>query len=121
MKIKSGTEEQYDRYKTVNSTDAYSARVVSYAEDWANLMEARMAKGERIADIAKPTSSDADTDGITGYMYGAAVAGLARFWEHGEALRLWHNLATQLRDEGKRANDSGGVLNPAILNIASKI
>lgn len=114
MKLKPGTEQAYAEYKAKN-TDAYGGGVVSYGEDWANLMEARMANGERIADIAKPTSHEADTDGITGFMYGCAVQALAHFWEHGEALRLWHNLDAQIKDEGVRANESGGVLNPAIL------
>jgi hypothetical protein len=42
---------------------------------------------------------------------------LASCWEHGEELRRWHNLKTQIRDEGEKANESGGVLNPALLNI----
>lgn len=29
--------------------------------------------------------------GITGYMYDQAVVTLARIWEHGEELRVWHN------------------------------
>lgn len=118
MKLKQGTEQQYADYKAKN-TDPYGGRVVSYSEDWANLMEARMALGEKIAAIAQPTSQEADTDGITGFMYGCAVSGLAKFWEHGEALRLWHNLDTQLGKEGEKANESGGVLNPALLNIGS--
>lgn len=50
-------------------------------------------------------------------MYGVAVSTLAKVWKHGEALRMWHNLTTQLRDEGEKANESGGVLNPACLSI----
>ncbi len=116
MKLKPGSEKEYEDYKAKN-TDPYGGRVVSYGEDWVNLMEARMATGEKIADIAKPTSLEADTDGITGFMYGCAVQALAHFWEHGENLRLWHNLDTQIKDEGEKANKSGGVLNPALLNI----
>jgi hypothetical protein len=81
------------------------------------MMEARMAKGERIADIAEECSHLANEEGITGFMYGAAVMTLSSVWIHGEALRLWHNLKYQLRDEGKRANDNGGVLNPAVLRM----
>ena len=117
MKLKTGTEDEYSKYKAINADNPYSARVVSYGEDWANLMEARFAQGEKIADCADATSREADTDGITGFMYGCAVQALAHFWEHGEALRLWHNLKTQIGKEGERANESGGVLNPAILNI----
>ena len=97
--------------------DGYGGAVMTYAERWARMMEARMAKGERLADIADECSHLADEEGITGFMYGAAVSTLAAVWIHGEALRLWHNLKYQLRDEGKRANDNGGVLNPACLSL----
>ncbi len=100
----------------VNS-DGYSGAVMNYAERWARLMEARMSKGERIADIADDCSHLADSEGITGFMYGCAVGILSKVWQHGEALRLWHNLKTQIKDEGVRANESGGVLNPAMLSI----
>lgn len=97
--------------------DGYGGAVMTYAERWARLMEARMAKGERIADIADECSHLADEEGITGFMYGAAVSTLAAVWQHGEALRLWHNLKAQIRDEGEKANESGGVLNPACLSL----
>lgn len=116
MKLKTGTEQEYEQYKAKNA-DPYGGRVVSYGEDWANLMERRMKNGEKIADIAGPTSREADTDGITGFMYGCAVQALAHFWEHGEALRLWHNLKSQIGKEGEKANESGGVLNPAVLKL----
>lgn len=100
------------------NTDPYGSGVIRYAERWANLMEERMAEtGAPVKDIAKETSHAADTEGITGFMYGAAVSVLAGVWEHGEALRRWHNLDTQLGTEGERANETGGILNPALLNI----
>lgn len=100
-----------------NNTDPYGARIYSYAEDWANFMEREMAKGATVAECAEATSREADTDGITGFMYGAAVATLAHVWAHGEELRRWHNKETQIGTEGDRANETGGVLNPAVLNI----
>lgn len=104
--------------KTVEAnTDGYGSGVIRFAERWADLMEQRMAEGATLTDIAKKASHDADTEGVTGFMYGCAVSILAKVWEHGEDLRRWHNLETQLRDEGVKANESGGVLNPAILNI----
>lgn len=116
MQLKPNLENKYKAYKAKN-TDPYGARVVSYGEDWANLMEARMQKGEKLTDIAKETSHEADTDGITGFMYGCAVSALSHFWLHGEELRQWHNLKTQIRTEGEEANKTGGVLNPALLTI----
>jgi len=103
-----------------NNRDPYGGRVISYAADWAHLMEARMATGAKLEDIAESTSREADYDGITGFMYGAAVSVLSHAWEHGDTLRRWHNLKTQIGNEGERANESGGTLNPALLNIGTK-
>lgn len=100
--------------------DPYGGAVINYAERWADLMEERMDNGAQLADVAKTASHDADEEGITGFMYGAAVSVLASSWEHGEALRTWHNLETQIGDEGEQANESGGVLNPALLNVRTK-
>lgn len=50
-------------------------------------------------------------------MYGCAVSILSQVWIHGEELRRWHNLDSQIGTEGEKANESGGVLNPAVLNI----
>lgn len=58
-----------------------------------------------------------DDDGITGFMYGCAVQMLAKSWKHGEALRRWHNKETQIGMEGDKANETGGVLNPALLSL----
>lgn len=100
-----------------NNTDPYGRGVITYAERWANLMEERMAGGAPLTEVAQQASHDADTEGITGFMYGAAVSVLTTSWEHGEELRRWHNLDTQIGNEGEKANESGGVLNPAILNL----
>lgn len=99
------------------NTDPYGKAGLDYAEQWADLMENAMSNGAKLVDIAKDTSHQADTDGITGFMYGCAVSLLSQCWEHGEALRQWHNLDTQLGTEGEKANESGGTLNPALLNI----
>jgi hypothetical protein len=100
-----------------NNPDPYGSEVYRYAEAWADLMEAAMAKGDKLEDVAKATSHKADTTGITGYMYGAAVSILASTWQHGEALRRWHNIDVQIGSEGERANEKGTVLNPALLSI----
>ena len=124
MKIIEGREQQYAKYAATNSADGYSKAIVDYGEKWAELMEKRIptgATGPQITrifvDHADSDSHEADTDGITGFMYGCAVQALACFWIHGEELRHWHNLKTQIRNEGEKANKTGGVLNPALLKI----
>ena len=75
---------------------------------------------EQCRDIEKPDmacmiahaekcSHDADTDGITGFMYGAAVSILSNHWKYGELLRKWHN-----KEYG---HEGDGVVNPAVLTI----
>lgn len=87
-----------------NNEDPYGRRVYEFAADWAALMEEKMREGAKLEDIAKATSHEADTDGITGYMYGAAVNVLSQVWEHGERLRRWHNHDCQIHNEGEIAN-----------------
>lgn len=82
--------------------------------------ERQINDGFALETIAESASHSADIDGITGFMYGCSVSALAYFWEHGEKLHRWHNHETQLQDEGDRANESGGVLNPAIISIEQK-
>lgn len=109
MKIKAGKEKDFERFVEVNSKDFYSLGVVNYVKRWAELMEKEIENGAKLLDIAKRTSNEADTEGITGYMYGCAVNILSQMWEHGEELRRWHN---------KEYNYEGdGVVNPAVITI----
>lgn len=102
------------------NTDGYGGAVMAYAERWARLMEGAIAGGATVAGCARRTASVADVEGITGFIYGCAVATLAAVWIHGEELRLWHNTDSQLADEGDRANESGGVLNPAVISLGGR-
>lgn len=115
MKIRD--QAAWDEAIRVNGTSGYAGGILDYAYRWANLMEREIEAGKALADIAKDSSRAADTDGITGFMYGCAVGLLAQTWEHGEELRRWHNLDTQIGTEGERANATGGVLNPALLVV----
>lgn len=109
-------KEAWDDFVDKNQ-DPYGSCCVKYAEGWAKLMQAEFAQGKNISDCAEKTSFELGFLGITGFMYGCAVSMLSKCWKHGEALRLWHNLKTQIGNEGEKANDSGGVLNPALLSI----
>ena len=109
-------EEGWKKAVAAN-TDGYGGGVMSFAERWARLMEGRMANGDTLEACAEEASSLADNEGITGFMYGCAVSILSQVWVHGEQLRRWHNLKTQIGHEGEKANKSGGVLNPALLSL----
>lgn len=107
MKVKNQAE--YDDWKNKNN-DPYGQAIFRFAEKWANLMEKEINTGALLERIAEKASVAADGEGITGFMYGAAVSILAHCWEHGEALKKWHN-----KSYGKE--DSKGVVNPAILTV----
>ena len=123
MKIILGKEKDYADWLAKND-DPYSRRCFTYAEDWANLLEKRIPENATNDDVtsiieshADEDSHTADTDGITGFMYGASVSILAQSWVYGDILRRWHNLKTQIGNEGERANREGKTLNPALLNF----
>lgn len=109
-------EKAWREFKEKNQ-DFYGASILVYAERWARLMQLEMAGGKSLEEVAEATSRESDLEGITGFMYGCAVSMLAHCWKHGERLRRWHNLKIQIGNEGEKANQSGGVLNPALLNI----
>ena len=106
MKLKN--KEGWEQFVAINN-DPYGSGVVRYAERWANMMEKEIEVGKELIDIADATSNRADTEGITGYMYGCAVSILSQVWEHGEELRKWHN-----KEYGYEGN---GTVNPAIITI----
>lgn len=117
--IELADEAGWQTFEAVNR-DGYGGAVVTYSERWARLMQVEMANGKKLEDVADAASHEADLEGITGFMYGCAVYILSKVWIHGETLRRWHNLKTQIGNEGEKANENGGTLNPAILCIAPK-
>lgn len=102
----------------VNKDEPYGKCVYDFAGDWAEQMEKALESGLPLSLVARESAHIADEPhGVTGFMYGAAVSILSQCWERGEELRRWHNLDVQMNDEGEKANESGGVLNPALLVI----
>lgn len=115
MELAPYKEQEWQSYQEKNQ-DGYGAGVIDYAERWAELMEAEInARREQhsvettLKDHANRLSHEADTDGITGFMYGAAVHTLSEVWLYGEELRRWHN---------REYDDGGeGTVNPAIMTV----
>jgi hypothetical protein len=119
-------KEVWDKSVASNGNDMhdYGGAVNWFAEHWADAMEKKIREGYRVKDIAKDCSHEVNNKmglyGMTGFQYGCAVAILAEVWYYGDDLRIWHNLDTQISNEGERANEKGTVLNPALLTIESK-
>ena len=115
MKIIDGKEQEYKKWYKKNSKDPYSLACFKYANIWAEMLENAIENStdepmKVIVDNADRLSHEADTEGITGFMYGMAVSILSQCWKYGEELRKWHN---------KEYNyDGDGVVNPAVLTIS---
>lgn len=116
MKIIEGKEKEYKEWYDKNS-DAYSRACFTFAERWAELLEEKIDNSSDcpmkvIVDNAEKLSREADTEGITGFMYGCSVDILSRVWKYGDKLRKWHN---------RKYNYNGeGIINPAILTFGGK-
>lgn len=112
MKIIEGKEQEYQDWKNKN-TDAYGRECFEYAERWANMLEEQIEKENNPENViftyASKYSSDADINGITGFMYGCVVQILSLSWKYGEYLRKWHNKEYDYNGDG--------VVNPAIITI----
>lgn len=112
MKVVDGREQDYKEWRN-NNADPYGRAIFTYAERWAEMLESLIDKNsdveKAIAENAEKTSREADTEGITGFMYGEAVGILALTWKYGEYLRKWHN--------SQYNYDGDGIVNPAILHI----
>lgn len=105
------SKTKWEQWVEINSHDGYSLGVVTYARRWAKYMQHLMTKHNKaIYQIADNVSIVTDIDGITGFMYGCAVAILSECWKYGEELRRWHN-----KKYGHE--DCDGVVNPAVLTI----
>lgn len=57
--------------------------------------------------------------GITGFMAGCVAQMVSHCHSRGEEFRRKWNLDNQIKNEGEKANEGKGVLNPAILNIST--
>lgn len=112
MKILAGKEKGYKDWYDKNS-DGYGRACFTFAERWAELLEAEISKSDDVMKVfiekAGKLSHEADTEGITGFMYGCAVNILSQCWEYGEYLRKWHNTEYNY--------DGDGVVNPAIVTV----
>jgi hypothetical protein len=98
----------------------YDLEILSYAQRWAELMEKEIDSGKDLANIAEITSHTADINGITGFMYSAAVLELSNNWKFGKELLEWHNIRNQIGNEGELANKTGRVLNTATIVVETE-
>ena len=100
-----------------NNTDPYGRACFIYANELAKNLEKMLKNtGRSFNELSSAEIKEAEhkadeiVGGITGFMYGVAIACLSDVWEYGEELRRWHN--TQMGNP-----EAKGTINPAIITI----
>lgn len=117
-------QKAYDEYKAKNaprgsSFDNYVAEILAYTERWAELMQKQVPEDKPLTrEIMDSTSHEADTSGITGYMYGAAARAISTHWIRGDEFRALYN--SQYGDQGEEATKQKATINPAIVTFVLK-
>lgn len=54
-------------------------------------MQVEMASGKTVSECAYITSQEADTEGISGFMFSCAANALSHAWKYGEELKKWRS------------------------------
>lgn len=88
--MKISDPEAFEIARAAN-TDPYGSAIIRFAVRWAEEIEARMAVGKELAEVAADAMRAADTERISGSMLWCAVSTLSYWWEHGEELQRWNS------------------------------
>ena len=109
--------EKWKKLKDSN-TDGYGGACVLVAERVMQLLDNDPGDFDA-SKLVRCADKDVDfvVGGITVLMAGTVAAMVTECHSRGDEFRRKWNCETQIADEGDRANESGGVLNPALLNI----
>ena len=98
------------------NTDSYGGACVNVARRVMEILDAEPGEFDPHTIICR-ADKETDTGGITGFMAGCVASMVSQAHSRGEEFRRKWNLNVQIGTEGKKANESGGVLNPALLCI----
>jgi len=111
-------QEDWDKW-VKNNYDPYGAACIDVARRVMKILDEEPGEFDCHDTICR-ADKETDAGGITGFMAGVVASMVSRCHSRGEEFRLKWNLSNQIGNEGERANDSGGVLNPALLNVGTK-
>lgn len=88
--MKTKNKKEYQDWFDKNSNDSYGKRCFTYAEDWANMMEKHLKEGKLLNHkVIEDFGNDADTDGITGFMYTASKSILKNYWVYSNYIEYY--------------------------------
>ena len=87
MTFASAEAEHSFKNCAIINNDGYGASIISFAQDWARLMEAEMANGRTLDQaLIRECERLADTQGNSGTSYAIARGLLIVHWKYGKEL-----------------------------------
>ena len=113
MKLKN--QILWDEYVVKSQDDAYNKCCIDVARKVMEILDE--GKEFKPHDIICKADHEIGVASITGFMAGCVAQMVSECHERGEEFRKQWNKDNQIKDEGDRANNSGGVINPAVISI----
>jgi len=110
-------QEAWDQWVEANK-DNYGRACVDTAREVMKLLDERQDFDPR--NIICEADDTIGAGGLTGFMAGCVASMVSQCHSRGEEFRQKWNLDNQIQQEGEKANETGGVLNPALLNINTR-
>ncbi|MHC4620377.1 MAG: hypothetical protein ACYTEQ_21720 [Planctomycetota bacterium] len=107
--------EDWEKCVEINK-DPYGKACVDVARRVMELLDAEPGEFDPHKLICR-ADDDIDAGGLTGFMAGCVAQMVSACHSRGEDFRRKWNLDSQIHDEGEKANESGGILNPAVLTV----
>ena len=111
-------QTKWDEWVKKND-DAYGKCCVDVARQVMKILDEEPQDFDTHEIICR-ADDEIEAGGITGFMAGAVASMVSACHSRGDEFRNQWNLDTQINNEGEKANKSGGVLNPALVNISTK-
>ena len=108
-------QKDWDSWVESNEEDPYGKACVDVAREVMKMMDegATIDPHKLICDA----NDKIKCGGITGFMAGCVAQMVSVCHSDGETFRQIWNGDVQIGDEGDKANEGGGVLNPALMTI----
>lgn len=100
-----------------NNQDAYGGDCVKVARRVMEILDEDQTFN--CHEIICLANKESEAGGITGFMAGCVASMVSACHERGEEFRRQWNSDNQIGNEGDKANDEGGVLNPALLVVGN--
>ena len=106
---------EWNRYEEINK-DPYGKCCVDVARQVMKILDEEPGDFDTHKIICR-ADDEIKAGGITGFMAGCVASMVSKCHNRGEEFRKKWNIDNQIQHEGEIANDSGGILNPALMKI----